>query len=113
MSALYFWDVFSTLDGYGTYADSGDWAATRETGPGAARAPRLELQNPQRMVHGATTSRDGRDPHRSNGPARARRVKGLTHQSPATGAVVHLDRQSRLAGREHRERIGRRARRQV
>jgi hypothetical protein len=58
MSASYTYDVFSSLDGYGT-ASGGDWGGYwGKQGP-ELLAHRLELYStPQRLVLGATTFRD-------------------------------------------------------
>src|SRR3954447_9719647 len=71
MTAVYTWDVFSTLDGYGTYAEGADWGGYwSKQGPEllAHRAALFETE--QRMVFGATTFREnaeimssGIDPH--------------------------------------------------
>jgi hypothetical protein len=37
MTALYTWDVFSTLDGYGSYAEGADWGGSGTSGPCACR----------------------------------------------------------------------------
>jgi dihydrofolate reductase len=58
MSATYTFDVFSTLDGYGTYDERGDWGGYwGKQGP-ELLARRLSLfDEEQRMVFGATTYR--------------------------------------------------------
>jgi dihydrofolate reductase len=59
MSATYTWDVFSTLDGYGSYAEGADWGGYwSKQGPEllAHRASIFDTQ--QRMVYGATTFRE-------------------------------------------------------
>jgi dihydrofolate reductase len=59
MTATYTWDVFSTLDGYGSYAEPGDWGGYwSKQGPEllAHRAGLFDTE--QRMVFGATTFRD-------------------------------------------------------
>lgn len=57
MSATYTWDVFSTLDGFGSH-DGSDWGGYwGKQGP-ELLARRLALyETPQRMVFGATTYR--------------------------------------------------------
>ena len=72
MTATYTWDVFCTLDGYGTYGPDGDWGGYwGKQGPQllAHRASLFDTE--QRMVFGATTFREnaaillsGDDPHR-------------------------------------------------
>ena len=71
MTATYTWDVFCTLDGYGTYGPDGDWGGYwSKQGPEllAHRASLFDTE--QRMVFGATTFREnaeillsGDDPH--------------------------------------------------
>ncbi|MFD1715675.1 dihydrofolate reductase family protein [Amnibacterium flavum] len=60
MAAEYTWDVFSTLDGYGSYEPGGnEWGGYwGKQGP-ELLAHRAELfSTPQRMVYGATTFRE-------------------------------------------------------
>ena len=59
MTATYTWDVFSTLDGYGSYGPGGDWGGYwGKQGPELLEL-RAELFRPdQRMVYGATTFRE-------------------------------------------------------
>jgi dihydrofolate reductase len=74
MAAVYTWDVFSTLDGYGSYSSEGDWGGYwSKQGPEllAHRASLFDTE--QRMVFGATTFREnaaillsGEDPHSSD-----------------------------------------------
>lgn len=71
MTAVYTWDVFSTLDGYGSYGPAGDWGGYwSKQGPEllAHRASLFDTE--QRMVFGAATFREnaaimlaGDDPH--------------------------------------------------
>jgi dihydrofolate reductase len=59
MTALYTWDVFSTLDGYGSFVEGADWGGYwGKQGPEllAHRAALFDTQ--QRMVFGATTFRE-------------------------------------------------------
>jgi dihydrofolate reductase len=59
MTATYTWDIFSTLDGYGSYDEHGDWGGYwGKQGPEllAHRATQLDVD--QRMVFGAATYRD-------------------------------------------------------
>jgi dihydrofolate reductase len=57
MTAIYTWDIFSSLDGYGSH--TGDWGGYwGKQGP-ELLAHRAELTSgPQRMVSGANTYRD-------------------------------------------------------
>ncbi|MFI5915128.1 dihydrofolate reductase family protein [Dactylosporangium sp. NPDC051541] len=71
MTATYTWDVFSTLDGYGSYAEPGDWGGYwSKQGPELLAHRASQFDTPQRMVFGATTFREnagillsGHDPH--------------------------------------------------
>ena len=58
MTALYTFDVFSTLDGYGSYGPEGDWGGYWSKDGPEFLARRLALyQEPQRLVLGANTMR--------------------------------------------------------
>ena len=59
MSAIYTFDVFATLDGYGSYGPDGDWGGYwGKQGP-ELLAHRLSLYGePQRMVFGANSFRE-------------------------------------------------------
>lgn len=72
MTAVYTWDVFSTLDGYGAYDAKGiDWGGYwSKQGPELLEHRAALFDTPQRMVFGATTFREnaeimtsGIDPH--------------------------------------------------
>jgi dihydrofolate reductase len=71
MAATYTWDVFATLDGYGTYVPPGDWGGYwGKQGPELLDHRASLFDTPQRMVFGATTFREnaeillsGDDPH--------------------------------------------------
>jgi dihydrofolate reductase len=71
MSAVYTWDVFSTLDGYGSYGPEGDWGGYwSKQGPELLSHRTSLFDTEQRMVFGATTFREnaaillsGDDPH--------------------------------------------------
>jgi dihydrofolate reductase len=60
MSATYTWDVFSTLDGYGSYAAEGiDWGGYwSKQGPELLEHRAAIFATEQRMVFGATTFRE-------------------------------------------------------
>src|SRR6478752_1446129 len=59
MTAIYTWDVFSTLDGYGTYADGADWGGYwSKQGRGLLEHRATLFDTEQRMVFGATTFRE-------------------------------------------------------
>jgi len=59
MAATYTFDIFTTLDGFGSYGGDGDWGGYwGKQGP-ELLAHRLEVHGPeQRMVFGATTYRE-------------------------------------------------------
>ena len=59
MTALYTWDVFSTLDGYGPYAEGADWGGYwSKQGPELLAHRAALFDTEQRMVFGATTFRE-------------------------------------------------------
>src|SRR6188768_4008376 len=59
VTAVYTWDVFSTLDGYGSYAEPGDWGGYwGKQGPELLEHRAALFDTPQRMVYGATTFRE-------------------------------------------------------
>jgi dihydrofolate reductase len=59
MTAVYTWDVFSTLDGYGSYADGADWGGYwGKQGPELLEHRAALFDTEQRMVFGATTFRE-------------------------------------------------------
>ncbi|WP_433064587.1 dihydrofolate reductase family protein [Dactylosporangium sp. CS-033363] len=59
MTAVYTWDVFATLDGYGSYAEPGDWGGYwSKQGPELLAHRAALFDTPQRMVYGATTFRE-------------------------------------------------------
>ncbi|MEU4282305.1 dihydrofolate reductase family protein [Nocardiopsis dassonvillei] len=58
MAAVYTWDVFSTLDGYGSYGPDGDWGGYwGKQGPEFLDNRIAVLGEEQRMVLGAATFR--------------------------------------------------------
>ena len=59
MTAVYTWDVFSTLDGYGSYAEGADWGGYwGKQGPELLERRAALFDTEQRMVFGATTFRE-------------------------------------------------------
>jgi dihydrofolate reductase len=59
VTATYTFDVFSTLDGYGSYGPDGDWGGYwGKQGPELLERRRVLYEPAQRMVLGATTFRD-------------------------------------------------------
>ena len=62
MPASYTWDVFSTLDGYGSYGPEGDWGGYwSKQGPELLAYRASLFDTPRRMVFGATTFRENAD----------------------------------------------------
>lgn len=58
MSATYTWDIFSTLDGYGSYGADGDWGGYwGKQGPELLDRRRALYDTELRMVFGANTFR--------------------------------------------------------
>ena len=59
MTAVYTWDVFCTLDGYGAYGEGGDWGGYwGKQGPELLEHRAALFDTEQRMVFGATTFRE-------------------------------------------------------
>ena len=59
MAATYTFDIFSTLDGYGSYGPEGDWGGYwGKQGPELLDRRLASFDVEQRMVFGATTFRD-------------------------------------------------------
>ena len=59
MTATYTFDVFTTLDGYGSYREPGDWGGYwGKQGPELVDHRLSVYDAPQRMVFGATTYRE-------------------------------------------------------
>jgi dihydrofolate reductase len=59
MTALYTWDVFSTLDGYGSFDEGADWGGYwGKQGPELLAHRAALFDTEQRMVFGATTFRE-------------------------------------------------------
>ncbi|BDH58756.1 dihydrofolate reductase family protein [Tsukamurella sp. PLM1] len=59
MTATYTWDVFSTLDGFGSYGAEGDWGGYwGKQGPELLAHRAQIFDSAQRMVFGATTFRE-------------------------------------------------------
>src|SRR4051812_15144945 len=59
MTATYTFDVFSTLDGYGSYGEDGDWGGYwGKQGPELLGRRFAVLNEEQRMILGANTFRE-------------------------------------------------------
>ena len=59
MTATYTFDVFATLDGYGSYGPEGDWGGYwGKQGPELVARRRSLYDHEQRMVFGANTFRE-------------------------------------------------------
>ena len=57
MTATYTFDVFCTLDGFGSYDSSGDWGGYWASRARVPRPPPRPVREQQRMVLGANTFR--------------------------------------------------------
>jgi dihydrofolate reductase len=59
VTAVYTWDVFSTLDGYGSFVEGADWGGYwGKQGPELLEHRAALFDTQQRMVYGATTFRE-------------------------------------------------------
>ncbi|MBE1515888.1 dihydrofolate reductase family protein [Nesterenkonia halotolerans] len=59
MSAVYTWDVFSTLDGYGSFTEHAGWGGYWDKqGPELLEHRARQFSAEQHMVYGATTFRE-------------------------------------------------------
>jgi dihydrofolate reductase len=59
VTAVYTWDVFSTLDGYGSFLEGAGWGGYwSKQGPELLEHRAALFENDQRMVFGATTFRE-------------------------------------------------------
>ncbi|WP_218221573.1 dihydrofolate reductase family protein [Nesterenkonia sp. Act20] len=59
MSAVYTWDVFSTLDGFGSFTEDASWGGYWDKqGPELLEHRARQFSVQQRMVYGATTFRE-------------------------------------------------------
>src|SRR5918994_101290 len=68
MTATYTFDVFSSLDGYGSYAPPGDWGGYwGKQGPDLLDHRLALFGNEQRMVFGARLKEESEVPLRSHG----------------------------------------------
>ena len=114
MSAVYTFDVFCSLDGFGSYDEPGDWGGYwGKQGPEFLARRLAQYEEQQRLVLGANTFREfvhflGRDDEISaaDDPINARMK---THADD--GGVDDAGRTPRLAGRDPGERrCGRRRR---
>ena len=113
MTATYTFDVFSSLDGYGSYGGDGDWGGYwGKQGPELLDHRLASFEDEHRMVFGATTFRqfvamlaesteesEVRDPW----------VDRMRDHAD-DGGVVDAGRSARLAGRDRRGRRRRRHR---
>src|SRR3954470_21210438 len=96
MTASYTWDVFCTLDGYGTYGPDGDWGGYwSKQGPELLAHRAALFDTEQRMVFGATTFRENAqiltsrmDPHaRDEWNVRTMRMPATVIASPLTDTL--------------------------
>ena len=106
MTATYTFDIFSTLDGYGSYGPDGDWGGYwGKQGPELLDRRRFLYDHEQRMVLGANTFRQfvemlGSSTEASDLDAMERTDAGTA----GNGGVVDPGRPPRLAGRDPRAR---------
>jgi dihydrofolate reductase len=93
MTASYTWDVFSTLDGYGSYGPDGDWGGYwSKQGPELLAYRASLFDTPQRMVFGATTFRENAEILlRSHDPHNQDEWNRRTLSMPATVISSTLD----------------------
>ncbi|QZY27934.1 dihydrofolate reductase family protein [Nocardioides coralli] len=85
MSAIYTWDVFSTLDGYGSYSEGADWGGYwGKQGPELLEHRARQLQPEPRMVFGATTFRETAAIMAGSDPLRLDEWNVRTRRAPAT-----------------------------
>jgi dihydrofolate reductase len=86
MTASYTWDVFCTVDGYGSYGPDGDWGGYwSKQGPELLAYRASLFDTPQRMVFGATTFRENTEILlRSNDPHNQDEWNRRTLSTPAT-----------------------------
>lgn len=106
MTATYTFDIFSTLDGFGSYGTDGDWGGYwGKQGPELLERRLASFVAEQRMVFGATTFRQFVEMLASSTEksARARPVGHPNEKHASHGGVVHAKRPSSLAKRDHRE----------
>jgi dihydrofolate reductase len=62
MTAIYTWDVFSTLDGFGSFVETADWGGYwGQQGPELLEHRARQLDPSPRLVFGATTFREVAD----------------------------------------------------
>ena len=106
MTATYTWDVFSTLDGYGSYGEGGDWGGYwGKQGPELLAHRAALFDTEQRMVFGATTFREiAADPALRRRPAQPRRVERPDDAHARDRDLLDVARHPRLAGRDDRQR---------
>jgi dihydrofolate reductase len=84
VTAIYTFDVFSTLDGYGSYGPDGDWGGYwGKDGPEFLDRRLALYREPQRLVLGANTMRMF---IRAMGP----RTGSMTEVDPVNGAMRNL-----------------------
>ena len=104
MTATYTFDVFSSLDGYGSH--SGDWGGYwGKQGPELLDHRLALYGEEQRMVFGANLSGVRADAGLEHGGVRGEGCMGHPDEEHAgNGGVDHTGRTPRLAGRDRRER---------
>ena len=113
MTASYTFDIFSTLDGYGSYGPDGDWGGYwGKQGPELLDRRMSLYDNEQRMVVGARTFRQYLEMLGSSVDTSGVDAWNLrTREYAGNGGVIDPSRPARLAERDRRERRRRRYRR--
>ena len=106
MTATYTFDVFTTLDGFGSYDEHGDWGGYwGKQGPELLDHRLAQYDAEQRMVFGATTYREFVELLGSSTEESELDAMGHPDEEHADdGGVEHAGRTPRLAGRDRRER---------
>ncbi|GID32877.1 dihydrofolate reductase family protein [Paractinoplanes brasiliensis] len=85
MTAVYTWDVFSTLDGYGSFVEGADWGGYwSKQGPELLAHRAAIFETGQRMVYGATTFREMAQIMAGDDPNALDEWNVRTMRSPAT-----------------------------
>jgi len=107
MTASYTFDVFASLDGYGSYDPPGDWGGYwGKQGPELLDRRLALYDGRQRMVFGANTFRAFVTMLAASTEESGVRDPWVKRDEEAAGnsSVLDAGGTARLAGREHRER---------
>ena len=105
MTATYTFDIFSTLDGFGSYDEHGDWGGYwGKQGPELVDHRLALYDAEQRMVFGADTYRQFVELLGAGTEGRDRLVGRPDAEHAGDGGVEHPRGAARLAGRDRGER---------